>query len=192
MRVIPDDARPFRAARPAGPFDVCARSLVGLVLGGRPQRREGVSVIASRKRPPDFRQIAKGPEGDASAIIVQRVDCVQRRSKRNVSVWRSRRIGCVWWPGRDDGRILEQAGRIVLRRERRTCRRRGGERENAVSNERVDPSFRGSPLRGHWRETNRRASFCRRQQAARPCGKFPQVGTRPAIRQVVGGRVTAA
>ena len=98
-------------------------------------------------RLPDFRETAKGPKGDARAIIVQRVRCV-RRSKWNAGVWRFRRSGCVRWPRRDDGRVLEQAGRIVLHPERRAFRQRGGERENAASKESYGPLLYGAlPLK---------------------------------------------
>ena len=125
-------------------------SLVGLVLGRRRQRNGVANVIAVGVRLPDFRQTAKGPGGDASAIIVH-TDCA-RRSKRNGVVWRSRRNGRVWRSRGNDGRILEQAGRVVLRGERRACRQRGGERENAASNESVDPQFHGSGFRRHCAE----------------------------------------
>ena len=88
-----------------------------------------MNVIALVVRLPDFRQTAKGPGGDASAIIVHRADCVWR-SKRNGVVWRFRRNGRVWRSRGNDGRILEQAARIVLRRERRACRQRDGECED--------------------------------------------------------------
>jgi hypothetical protein len=105
-----------------------------------------VSVIALGVRLTDFRRTAKGPQAKASAIIVQRAVSVRRRSKWNGGIWRRRRIGCVWCPRRDDGRILEQDGRVVLRREHGTCHPRGGERENATSNKKVDQPFHGSPL----------------------------------------------
>jgi hypothetical protein len=159
-------------------------SLISLVFGGRPQRRDAVSVIALGVRPPDFRQTAIGPEGDACAIIAQRVVCVRwRRSKRNGSVrrskrsgyvWWSIRIGCVWWTRRDDGRIFEQAGRIVLRCERRACRQCGGERENAASKESYDPLLHNPPASG--RRTLRQL-HSRRQPTGKGKGldAWPQV-----------------
>jgi hypothetical protein len=113
-------------------------SLVGLALVGRRQRLGAVNRITPGVRLPDFRETAKGPEGDAGAITVPRVDRVRRlkrsgslrRSRGNSSLWRSGRSGCARRPRRNDGRIFEQAGRIALRRERRPGRQRGGERDD--------------------------------------------------------------
>src|SRR5208337_11461 len=101
-------------------------------LRGRRRRLRIVKPIAPGVRLPDFRETAKGPEGDASAIIVRSADRA-RRLKRNGSLWRTRRSssvrrsgrnGCAR-SGRNHGRTFEQAGRIVLRPERRTGRQRG-------------------------------------------------------------------
>ena len=123
-----------------------------------------MNATAPVVRLPDLRQTAKGPGGDASAIIVHRLVCV-RRSKRIGIAWRSRRNGRVLRPGGNDGRILEQAGRIVLRRERRTCRERGGEREDRTSY-----GLRASSAPEEVVDRNR-AVFCRWQGAPVPHGR---------------------
>ena len=74
----------------------------------------------------DFRKAVEGVGGDVRAIVVQRRVPVGRIAR----VWRGPlRIGRIV-RSRNDGRMLEQTGRIaVLRREHRACRQRDGECE---------------------------------------------------------------
>jgi hypothetical protein len=138
---------------PTEGFSPALGSAGELRLGGaamptsRPQRRDAVSVIALGVRPLDLRQTAKSAGGEPIAIIVQRADCV-RGSERIASTRRLRRSGCFWPPRTNDRRVFEQAGRIILRSERGTCRERGDERENAASNESCDRLFHGAPASG--------------------------------------------
>ena len=80
----------------------------------------------------DFRKAVEGVGGDMRAIVVQRRVPVGRTAcfRRAACVWRGPlRIGRIV-RSRNDGRMLEQTGRIaVLRREHRACRQRDGECE---------------------------------------------------------------
>ena len=95
-------------------------------------RRIVLPGIALGVRAPDFRETVEGPGGDAGAIVVQRPVSVRRiacvggpRVRR-----RSLRIGRIVW-SRNDGRMLEQAGRIsVLRRQGGTGRQHGNKHED--------------------------------------------------------------
>src|ERR1700677_2230836 len=101
----------IRTATSSGGAGSIPRSLIGrrIIPGG----------VALGVRALDFRETVEGPGGDAGAIVVQRRVAVRRRACVGR---RALRIGRVVWSG-NDGRMLEQAGRIAVFRGEHGARR---------------------------------------------------------------------
>jgi hypothetical protein len=180
-------------------------SLVGRVSRRR-QGRGAASGIAPGVRPSDLVQTAKGPGRDSGAVLVQGGAGVRRPwiggVRRPERIGRARRPGGGGGVGRSGGsggarrsgrnhrRIFEQAGRIVLGRERRPRRERGAERDDGpVQRSRIPQAFehiddRKSDFLGHG-DACSAPSRKDVTDSQRRCGPF-------VAREADGGRARAA